>query len=100
MSFSGTDAMPQLPGLIPGLSVHQELSLYVDKCGLSATEALRTATSVSARRFRLEDRGVIAPGKRADLILTKGNPTQEIGDTLSIEGIWRRGVKVNRTGTT
>ena len=86
--------MPQLPGLMPGLSVHQEISLYVSQCGLSAIEALRSATSVSARRFRLEDRGVIAPGKRADLVLIKGNPTQEIADTLSIEGIWRRGVKV------
>ena len=35
----------------------------------SVEEAIRKMTSLPARRMRLEDRGVIAPGMRADLVL-------------------------------
>jgi len=38
------------------------------------------------------DRGRIAPGLIADLLLVKGNPTTNISDTLSILGVWRGGV--------
>ncbi len=72
--------------------MHHELSLYVQNCQFSPVEALRTATSVAARRFGLDDRGLIAEGKRADLLLVRGDPTENIGDTLNIEGVWKHGV--------
>ena len=56
------------------MSLHGELELLVE-AGLTPLEALSAATSVPADRFRLPDRGRIAPGLRADLLLVNGDPT-------------------------
>ena len=64
------------------------------QAGLTPVEALRAATSTPARRFDLRDRGRIAPGLRADLLLVAGDPTKTITDTLSIKKVWKRGVEV------
>ncbi|KKY18741.1 putative organophosphate acid anhydrase [Phaeomoniella chlamydospora] len=85
--------MAEFGGLAHGASVHHELQLFVE-AGFSPAEVLKTATSVPAKRFGLGDRGKVEVGKRADLLLVKGNPTKDIDDTLNIENIWRRGVKV------
>lgn len=60
------------------------------RAGLAPVDALRAATSVPARRFGLTDRGRIAQGLRADLVLVDGDPTTTIADTLNIRHIWRR----------
>jgi imidazolonepropionase-like amidohydrolase len=88
-----SEPLPILGGLAHGASLHRELQLLVD-AGLTPTEALRAATSTPARRFGLDDRGRIAPGARADLLLVKGDPTMDITDTLSIEAVWRRGARL------
>jgi alpha-D-ribose 1-methylphosphonate 5-triphosphate diphosphatase PhnM len=49
---------------------------------------------VPARRFGLPDRGRIAPGQRADLLLVDGDLTTTIADTLDIRAVWRRGTPV------
>ncbi len=94
----GTDVsplpLPHLGGLAHGASVHHELQLLVE-AGLTPIEALRAATSVPARRFGLTDRGHIAPGARADLLLVDGDPLTNIADTLSIRAVWRRGVRLS-----
>jgi imidazolonepropionase-like amidohydrolase len=90
----GTDVsvpMPHLGGLAHGVSVHHEMQLLVE-AGLSPVEALKSATSVIAKRFSLSDRGIIAEGMRADLILVNGDPTKNISDSLSIIGVWKEGV--------
>jgi imidazolonepropionase-like amidohydrolase len=92
----GTDASVALPfmgGLAHGASVHQELG-YLVRAGLTPVAALAAATSVTARRFGLDDRGRIAVGLRADLLLVDGDPTVEIGDTLNIRAVWRRGTRL------
>jgi imidazolonepropionase-like amidohydrolase len=92
----GTDVsqpLPYLGGLAHGASVHQEMQYLVD-AGLSPTSALRAATSATARRFNLADRGTIATGQRADLLLVNGDPTTTIGDTLNIREVWRRGQRL------
>ncbi|GAA1931638.1 amidohydrolase family protein [Streptantibioticus ferralitis] len=91
--IAGTDASIPVPahgGVVHGASVHHELQLLVE-AGLTPLEALRAATSVPARRFGLDDRGRIAPGARADLVLVDGDPTTRVQDSLSIRAIWRRG---------
>lgn len=93
--LAGTDA-PN-PGTTFGASLHQELELLVG-AGLSATEALAAATSVPARRFNLDDRGRIATGMRADLLLIDGDPIQDITSTRAISDVWVRGHRLPPTG--
>jgi imidazolonepropionase-like amidohydrolase len=86
-----SEPVPGLGGLAHGASLHHELQLLV-AAGLEPIEALRAATSVPARRFGLADRGRIAPGMRADLLLVDGDPLKNISDTLSIITVWRGGI--------
>jgi imidazolonepropionase-like amidohydrolase len=88
-----SDPLPILGGLAHGASLHQELQLLV-AAGLTPIEALQAATSTPARRFGLADRGRVAPGARADLLLVDGDPTTNISDTLSINTVWRQGVQL------
>lgn len=88
-----SEPIPMLGGLAHGASLHHELQMLVT-AGLTPIEALRSATSIPARRFGLTDRGRIAPGARADLLLVDGDPTTNISDTLSIRAVWRQGVQL------
>ena len=91
--LAGTDA--DNPTTSHGASIHRELELLVHS-GLTPQEALAAATSVPASAFHLEDRGVIAPGKRADLLLVKGDPTRDIRATRDIVSVWKLGVENDR----
>jgi imidazolonepropionase-like amidohydrolase len=91
--LAGTDANPFAP--VHGAAMHRELALLT-QAGLSNQEALAAATSVPARHFGLTDRGRIAPGLRADLLLVNGDPTRDIAATSSIVEVWRRGVRQSR----
>ena len=90
--YSGSDSVgPGKPGTGWGASYFQELRLFVDEVGMTPQEALRSATSVPARRFGLGDRGVIEPGRKADLVLVKGDPLKDMDDLLNLKGVWRDG---------
>ncbi|KIX01446.1 uncharacterized protein Z518_09172 [Rhinocladiella mackenziei CBS 650.93] len=93
---AGTDAVAGLKGTSIGPSLWMELELFVDKCGMSVTEALNSATALPAMRFGFSDRGVIAEGKRADLVLVKGSVTeklQSLWEGEGIVGVWKQGIK-------
>ena len=90
---AGSDA-PN-PGAAHGASVHRELELLV-RAGLSPVEALRAATAGAADAFRLADRGRIAPGLKADLVLMRGDATRDVLATRDLAGIWKDGVRVER----
>lgn len=89
-----SEPIPILGGLAHGASLHHELQLLV-AAGLKPIEALRSATSMPAKRFGLKDCGRIASGLRANLLLVEGDPTTNISDTLSILGVWRGGVALS-----
>jgi imidazolonepropionase-like amidohydrolase len=89
--LAGTDA--PVPGSAHGASLHWELEHLVE-AGMTPTAALAAATSVPARAFRMTDRGRIAPGLRADLLLVEGDPSREIRDTRRIVAIWKRGLRL------
>ncbi len=79
-----------MPGTdsFPGYTLHNELELYV-QAGIPAPEVLRMATLVPAQVLGVagpDQRGFIAPGRQADMILVDGDPTRDIGD---IRHVWR-----------
>ncbi|MEV6096152.1 amidohydrolase family protein [Nocardia sp. NPDC051981] len=96
--LAGTDAnsspgVPMNPAF--GVSLHHELELLVS-AGLSPAEALDAATALPAKYFGLTDRGVIAPGLRADLVLLDADPLADITATTQIRGVWSAGIPVPR----
>ena len=91
--LAGTDAAN--PGTDHGVSMHQEIRMLVS-AGLTNEQALAAATSIPAQHFRLADRGQIAPGMRADLVLVDGDPTKDIANVARIEGVWKGGFSIDR----
>lgn len=87
---AGTD--PVIPILLPGYSLHRELQNLVD-AGLTPVEAIKAATLNAAIALRIDsEKGTIASGKIADLVVVDGNPDEDIsaiGNTLLVfkEGI-------------
>lgn len=79
--------------MVFGTNIHVEMYLLVTKAGLSPLEVLCATTSTTAHLFGWSDRGRIAAGLKADLLLVEGNPLNDIKDLLNIRGIWRDGVK-------
>jgi imidazolonepropionase-like amidohydrolase len=93
--LAGTDAGN--PGTAHGISLHGELALLV-RAGLSPEQALAAATSVPASIFGLSDRGRVAEGLRADLVLVDGDPTRDITATRAIDAVWKQGARFDRAG--
>src|SRR6478736_5395192 len=79
--LAGTDAPGA--GTTYGASLHWELEHFVD-LGLTPAEALASATSIPATKFGMNDRGRIAPGMRADLLLVDGDASKDITTTRKI----------------
>ncbi|KAH7311370.1 amidohydrolase [Stachybotrys elegans] len=89
----GTDANEEtIASVAFGSSLHAELVLLAE-AGMSNVQVLRSATAIPARHWGLDDRGVIAPGKRADLVLIRGNPLDNITETQNISRVWVRGIE-------
>ncbi|HEY1631147.1 MAG TPA: amidohydrolase family protein [Rhizomicrobium sp.] len=92
--LAGTDA-PN-PATAHGVSLHEELQIFVT-AGYTPEQALNAATALPSAIFHLGDRGHVAPGYRADLVLIDGDPTTNISDTLNIDRIWKNGYAIDRT---
>ncbi|KAJ0364983.1 hypothetical protein COL154_000398 [Colletotrichum chrysophilum] len=92
----GTDAAGKGLGLPYGLGMHLEMRVLVQEVGMSPLDVLKSATSITADRLKFHDRGKIEPGKKADLVLIKGDVLKVLGDhkgrCLPIEAVWREGV--------
>lgn len=90
--LAGTDAGNA--GTLYGISMHRELAALVE-AGLTPTAALAAATSAPAAAFRLGQRGCIATGCKADLLLVEGDPTRDITATRRIVEVWKDGQSAN-----
>jgi imidazolonepropionase-like amidohydrolase len=91
--LAGTDGAN--PGIPNGVGLLVELELLV-QAGLPPEAALTAATSAPAHHFALHDRGHIAPGRRADLVLVNGNPTVDITAIRDVTAVWRNGSRITR----
>ncbi|CAH0051973.1 unnamed protein product [Clonostachys solani] len=88
----GSDAVGPGLGTAYGATVHQEMYLLVKECGFSPQDAIRSATTLTAKVFGLKDRGEVARGLKGDLVLVEGNPVDDIEATLNIKSVWRDGI--------
>lgn len=86
--LAGTDAGNA--GTQYGISMHHELAALV-KAGLTPVQALAAATSAPADAFKLGQRGRIANGYKADLLLVEGDPGADIANTRRIVAVWKDG---------
>ena len=85
----GTDS-GATPLRVAGFAEHRELHLMV-AAGLSPLQAITLATRNAAALLMLDDRGTLAPGKRADLLLVKGDPSHDISSLDSVQTVWSQG---------
>jgi imidazolonepropionase-like amidohydrolase len=78
--------IPTIPGTdaLAGYMLHHELELYA-RAGIANAEVLRLATLTSAQVIGVTDRGVIAPGKLADMVLIDGDPTKDMADIENVD---------------
>ena len=79
-------------GVIPGFGDQREVELLVE-AGFRPEEAIKIATLNGATYLGLADRiGSIAPGKDADLMVVKGDPSRAIADIENVEIVFKDGV--------
>ena len=79
-------------GVVAGYSNQRELELLVE-AGLTPLEAIKVATLNGAQYLGRADRvGSIAVGKRADLLVVRGDPSSRIADIEKLETVFKDGV--------
>jgi imidazolonepropionase-like amidohydrolase len=72
------------------------LMAAVRELRLTPAEALRAATATAAEALGLDDRGILAPGRRADLLVVEGNPLQDIACVGRVVAVTKAGRWVER----
>jgi len=82
-------------GTDSGVSRHgdnaTEFAHLVD-LGMTPAQAVRSATVAAADLLGRDDLGVIAPGKRADLIAVSGSPLDDVRRLEAVDFVMHRGV--------
>ena len=79
-------------GVLPGFGDHRELQLLVE-AGFTPLEAIRIYTHNGAAYLgRLDRIGTLAPGKQADLLVVKGDPSKRIEDIEQVELVFKGGL--------
>lgn len=66
-----------IPGA-PHAELAKAMAVVAGMSGRPPAEVLRLATSASAQLLGLTDRGTIEAGKRADLLVVQGDPTERL----------------------
>jgi hypothetical protein len=79
-------------GVIAGFGDQREVELLVE-AGFTPVEAIHIATANGALYLGDLDRvGTIAPGKQADLVVIKGDPSKKIDDIENVETVFKDGI--------
>lgn len=82
-------------GSLPGISMHTEMELLV-RLGLTPREAIAAATSNYSEMLGWQELGLVAKGRRADLLVLDGDPTADILGTRRIHMVLMDGEVVDR----
>ncbi len=72
--------------------------IYYSKLGISAPDIMKYVTSVNAKIHGRNDRGVVQPGKIADLILLDGNPLENPAALRNVQTVMKGGVFLKHDG--
>jgi imidazolonepropionase-like amidohydrolase len=79
-------------GVIAGFGDQREVELLVE-AGFTPLEAIHISTYNGAQYLGEADKvGTIAPGKQADLVVVKGDPSQKIEDIENVEIVFKDGI--------
>jgi hypothetical protein len=79
-------------GVLPGFGDQREIELLVE-AGFTPVEAIQIATENGALYLGQQDRiGTLAPGKQADLVLIKGDPSKRIEEIENVETVFKAGI--------
>jgi hypothetical protein len=79
-------------GVLPGFGDQREIELLVE-AGFTPVDAIQIATQNGALYLGQQDRiGTLAPGKQADLVLIKGDPSKRIDDIENVETVFKAGI--------
>jgi imidazolonepropionase-like amidohydrolase len=78
-------------GTLHGPGVFREMALMHD-AGLTPLQVLRSATTNGAKAMGRADRGAIAPGKLADVVLLTDDPLADVGNFSHAERVIKGGV--------
>ncbi|HWY68681.1 MAG TPA: amidohydrolase family protein [Terriglobales bacterium] len=78
--------------VVAGYGDQREVELLVE-AGFTPLEAIRIATYNGAQYLGELDRiGTLAPGKQADIVVVKGDPSTKISDIENVEVVFKDGV--------
>lgn len=82
-------------GVLPGFGDQREVELLVE-AGFTPVEAIQIATHNGAQYLgKLDSIGTITAGKRADLVVVRGDPTVQIEDIENVEIVFKGGIGYN-----
>jgi imidazolonepropionase-like amidohydrolase len=83
--------------VVAGFGDQREVELLVE-AGFTPVEAIHIATYNGAQYLGdLDKIGTIEPGKQADLVVTRGDPSQNIADIENIEIVFKDGIGYDST---
>jgi imidazolonepropionase-like amidohydrolase len=91
---AGTDSQGLVSAKQPdaGPSVAEEMALLVDHCGFTPESAIQAATQVNAMAVgQSAQRGTIAPGMAADLVVLNADPIADIRNVRKIVEVLKDG---------
>jgi Amidohydrolase family len=79
-------------GVLPGFGDQRELELLVE-AGFTPMEAIKIVTENGAEYLGQQDRiGTLSPGKQADLVVIKGDPSKSIDEVENVETVFKAGI--------
>jgi hypothetical protein len=79
-------------GVLPGFGDQREIELLVE-AGFTPEQAIQIGTQNGAIFLGRQDQiGTLAPGKQADIVLIKGDPSKHIDDIENVETVFKNGI--------